>query len=74
MRSVNETNRDTELQKNANNAFENILDDIGGSFSKFHLINYALLSIPIAISGLIALTYVFTTLSLDYRQVSKYGI
>lgn len=44
-----------------------ILNDIGGSFGKFQLFNYAIIAIPICLSGIFSLTYVFTAMNLDYR-------
>lgn len=59
---------DQEIQrKQSNQNTEEILDELGGSFSRFQLYNYALLSIPIMVSGMVALTYVFTALNLEYR-------
>lgn len=49
------------------NDIEYILKDIGGSFGKFQLYNYALFAIPICLSGIFSLTYVFTAMNLDYR-------
>lgn len=44
-----------------------ILRDLGGSFKKYQVINYILFCIPFALSGTFALSYVFTSLNLDYR-------
>lgn len=49
------------------NDIEYILKDIGGSFGRFQLYNYALFAIPICLSGIFSLTYVFTAMNLDYR-------
>lgn len=44
-----------------------ILQDLGGTFKKYQIINYILFCIPFALSGTFALSYVFTALNLDYR-------
>lgn len=44
-----------------------VLDEFGGSFSRFQLYNYALLSLPFMMCGMVALSYVFTALNLEYR-------
>lgn len=46
---------------------ELIINDIGGSFGKFQILMYALYSIPIAVSGVVAMQYVFAAFNLDYR-------
>lgn len=46
---------------------EQILNDIGGSFGKFQLFNYALFSIPMTVMGVASMCFVFTTLNLEYR-------
>lgn len=46
---------------------ELILDDIGGSFKKYQIINYILFCIPFALSGSFGLSYVFTALNVEYR-------
>lgn len=46
---------------------ELILNDIGGTFRKYQIINYILFCIPLALSGTFGLSYVFTALKLDYR-------
>lgn len=48
---------------------ESILTDIGGTFNRFQIFNYILFCIPFALSGTFGLSYVFTTLDLDYRYV-----
>lgn len=73
--SVEQTERQTTTPHNHPNKSETndaddaefIINDIGGSFGKFQLRNYALYSIPIAVSGIVVMTYVFTALNLDYR-------
>lgn len=44
-----------------------ILDDIGGTFARYQILNYILFCIPFAISGTFGLSYVFTALNLEYR-------
>lgn len=38
-----------------------------GQFGKFQIINYFLLCIPVALSAIYALSYVFTAGDLEYR-------
>lgn len=40
-----------------------------GQFGKFQIINYFLLCIPVALSAIYALSYVFTAGDLEYRYV-----
>lgn len=44
-----------------------ILNDFGGSFKRYQIINYILFCIPFALSGTFGLSYVFTALNLNYR-------
>lgn len=46
---------------------EFILKDIGGTFGKFQMLNYILLAVPIFLSDVFVMDYVFSTLDLDYR-------
>lgn len=46
---------------------ELILNDIGGTFKKYQIINYILFCLPFALSGSFGLSYVFTALNLEYR-------
>lgn len=46
---------------------EYIIENIGGSYGQFQIFNYILYSIPICVSGIVVMTYVFTALNLDYR-------
>lgn len=48
---------------------EFILKDIGGTFGKFQIFNYALFAVPMFLSNFYILDYVFLTLDLDYRYV-----
>lgn len=57
----------TETPVKKINDIEYILKDIGGSFGKFQLYNYVLISVPLFMTGLFSLTYVFTAMNLDYR-------
>lgn len=62
------TDATTPNTNSANNDdIEFILRDIGGSYGKFQLCNYILFSIPILMSGLISIVYVFTALNIDTR-------
>lgn len=49
---------------------EFILEDIGSTFGKFQIFNYALFALPMFLSNFYILDYVFLTLDLDYRYVS----
>lgn len=46
---------------------ELILQDIGGTFRKYQIINYILFCIPFALSGSFGLSYVFTALNVEHR-------
>lgn len=46
---------------------EYILEDIGGTFGRFQIFNYALFAVPLLLSNGYTFDYVFTTLDLDYR-------
>lgn len=46
---------------------ELILNDIGGTFKKFQIINYILFCLPFALSGSFGLNYVFTALNVEHR-------
>lgn len=47
---------------------DNVIREIG-QFGKFQLINYILISIPLGLTAVYALTYVFTASDLNYRCV-----
>ncbi|XP_055316667.1 solute carrier family 22 member 21-like isoform X3 [Sitodiplosis mosellana] len=46
---------------------ELILNDIGGTFKKYQIINYILFCLPFALSGSFGLNYVFTALNVESR-------
>lgn len=46
---------------------ELVLNDIGGTFKKYQIINYILFCLPFALSGSFGLSYVFTALNVEYR-------
>lgn len=48
---------------------ELILEEIGGTFGKFQIYNYLLLSYAMFVSGQFAMDYVFSTLPIDHRFV-----
>lgn len=54
-------------KNDSNNEVENILYEIGGSFSKFQIFNYCIYAIVILNCAIVSMTFVFTTLNLDYR-------
>lgn len=62
------TNKEEDVEDESSE-IEFILEDIGGSYGKFQIMNYILFAIPIGISGIFGMTYVFTTLNLDYRYM-----
>lgn len=49
------------------NGIEFILNDIGGTFGKFQIFNYLMLSYSMFVTGTFVLDYVFTTLEIDHR-------
>lgn len=69
------TNDDVELESSKStpakgwtpDLVELILDDIGGTFKKYQIINYILFCMPFALSGSFGLNYVFTALNNEYR-------
>lgn len=46
---------------------EYILKDIGGTFGKYQIFNYLMLSYFMFVTGTFILDYVFTTLKIDHR-------
>lgn len=58
-------NRDSEHQKI--DYVQLILNDIGGTFNKFQIFNYIILSLPFIMTASFIVNYVFTTLDSDYR-------
>lgn len=56
-----------DVVEDESSEIEFILEDIGGSYGKFQIMNYVLFTIAIGMSGFTPLTYVLTTLNLDYR-------
>lgn len=61
-------NEDKNDEKNEKkDDMELILDDIGGSFGRFQILNYILFSYVLFISGLNGIAYIFTALDLEYR-------
>lgn len=52
---------------NEESEIEQILNDLGGSFGRYQILNYTLFSIPMIVIGIASLSYVFTTLNLEYR-------
>lgn len=65
--SERQPTRHKKIVDNNSDDYEYIINDIGGSFGTFQILNYVLYSIPIAIAGIVVMTYVFTALNLDYR-------
>lgn len=49
------------------NGIEFILSDIGGTFGRFQIYNYLMLSFSMFITGTFVLDYVFATLEIDHR-------
>lgn len=50
-----------------NSDIDYILNEIGGTFGRFQIFNYVLYSIGLCYCGMAAMSYVFTTMNLDYR-------
>lgn len=44
-----------------------ILKDLGGTFSRFQIYNYLMLSFSMFVTGTFVLDYVFATLQVDHR-------
>lgn len=51
------------------NEMENILIELGGTYGRFQIFNYIMLTVPHIVTGYMVLAYVFTTLNVDYRYV-----
>lgn len=66
-KSVLDVEADKPTPLTEESEIEQILNDIGGSFGRFQLFNYALFSIPITVIGIVSMSYLFTTLNLEYR-------
>lgn len=46
---------------------EFILNEIGGTFGRFQICNYVMLSFSMFVTGTFVLDYVFATLEIDHR-------
>lgn len=57
-----------EANKNDNNV-EKLLVALGGTFGRFQIFNFIIYSSVIFFCGMNALSYVLTTLNLEYRYV-----
>lgn len=53
--------------ENDETEMEHILNDIGGTFGRFQLYNYILLSALTFSIGIMSMSFVFTTLNLEHR-------
>lgn len=53
--------------ENEENDVEFILNNIGGTFGKFQIHNYLMLSLSMFVTGTFVLDYVFSTLPIEYR-------
>lgn len=49
------------------NDIDFVLKDVGGTFGRFQIFNYLMLSVSIFISGTTVLEYVFAALEIDHR-------
>lgn len=49
------------------NDIEFILNDIGGTFGRFQIYTYLMLSVSMFVTGTFVLDYVFSTLEIDHR-------
>lgn len=57
----------SESNSSKRDVLEVILENIGGTFKRFQIINYTLFCLTLSISGSFTLSYVFTALNLEYR-------
>lgn len=55
------------VSENDQNDVDFILNDIGGTFNRFQISNYLMLSFTMFVSGVYVLDYVFATLEIDHR-------
>lgn len=62
MVQINKSNSKDEL-----NGIDFILQDVGGTFGKFQIHTYLMLSFSMFISGSFVLDYVFASLDIDHR-------
>lgn len=53
--------------KHEQNDIDFILKDIGGTFGKFQIYNYLMLSFSVFVTGSFVLDYVFSTIEVDHR-------
>lgn len=65
--SMQTPNENTIAHGKKADLLEVILNDIGGTFNKFQIINYILFCIPFALSGSFGVNYVFTALNIEHR-------
>lgn len=64
---IKDAEKSNEKVSGDSDDIEYILNDLGGSYGKFQIWNYILFSIPVLISGLYSILFVFTTLNVEYR-------
>lgn len=60
-------NKPSDTSNDDLNDIDFILKDVGGTFGRFQIYNYLMLSMSMFISGSIVLDYVFTALEIDHR-------
>lgn len=60
-----------EPKTDDNSDIEFILNDIGGTLSKFQIYNYASYLFSLTVAGVVIMSYVFSALNLEYRYISK---
>lgn len=60
-------NKPNDASSDELNDIDFILKDVGGTFGRFQIYNYLMLSFSIFISGVIILDYVFTALEINHR-------
>lgn len=53
--------------ENEEEDIEYILNDIGGTFGRYQIYNYLMLSFSLFVTGTFVLDYVFSTLEIDHR-------
>lgn len=56
-------------RKDDQNEIDYILNDIGGTFGKFQIYNYLMLSYSMLVTGTYIYDYVFSALEIDHRYI-----
>lgn len=64
---TNEQNNDKSDQVRTWDFTETVIESIGGTIGRYQILCFILFALPFALSGSFGLSYVFTSLNLDYR-------